>query len=74
MTLLRVRHPAMKPQIRVRFGSTNMAALSCEPKIRARWRSFWAKQVTPQHREGTSDHYSRYAKELTLLFPPERVG
>jgi SAM-dependent methyltransferase len=46
-----------------------MAAFSGEPKIRARWRSFWAKQVTPQHREDTSDHYSRYAKELTLLFP-----
>lgn len=40
-----------------------------EPKSRAKWRSFWSTQLAPKHRKDTVDHYSEYAKELTLLFP-----
>jgi 2-polyprenyl-3-methyl-5-hydroxy-6-metoxy-1,4-benzoquinol methylase len=37
-----------------------------------RWRSYWADQLAPHHREDTPEHYRRYANELALILP-ERV-
>jgi SAM-dependent methyltransferase len=39
----------------------------------SKWRSFWAEQVTPQHRQDTSDHYARYGQELRMLLPDRPI-
>src|SRR5918996_5008609 len=39
----------------------------------SRWHPFWARQVTPQHREDTAAHYVRYGRELRLLLPERPI-